>query len=74
MSERNDGMGHMLLPRETWETALTKLERLSRIDTARTLAIEISDALTLHAPYSWLGVDHHVNDAVAQSNGSHGEG
>jgi DNA-binding XRE family transcriptional regulator len=50
----------MLLPRDAWETALTNLERLSRIEAARALANEISDALTLHAPYSWLHVDRTV--------------
>jgi hypothetical protein len=70
MSERNDVTGHMLLPRETWETALMKLERLSRIEAARTLANEVNDALTLHAPYSWLQVDR----TVAPANGHRGEG
>jgi DNA-binding XRE family transcriptional regulator len=60
MSEDGDVMGHMLLPRGVWETALTNLERLSRIDAARALANETSDALTLHAPYSWLHVDRTV--------------
>jgi DNA-binding XRE family transcriptional regulator len=60
MSERNDVTGHMLLPRDAWETALTNLERLSQIEAARTLANETSDALTLHAPYSWLHVDRTV--------------
>jgi DNA-binding XRE family transcriptional regulator len=50
----------MLLPRGVWETALMKLERLSRIEAARALANETSDALTLHAPYSWLHVDRTV--------------
>jgi DNA-binding XRE family transcriptional regulator len=60
MSEHGDVIGHMLLPRDAWETALTNLERLTQIEAARALANETSDALTLHAPYSWLHVDRTV--------------
>jgi hypothetical protein len=71
MSEHGDQVtGYMLLPREVWETALTKLERLTRIEAARALANEVNDALTLHAPYSWL----HMDRTVAPASRRHGEG
>jgi hypothetical protein len=64
-----DNAEYMLLPRTTWETALEKLERIGRIDDARTLAIEVSDALTRHAPHSWYEKAYTVD----APNGSSGE-
>jgi hypothetical protein len=44
----------MVLPLASYEVILTRLERIARIESARTLANEASDALTQHAPNSWI--------------------
>lgn len=59
MSENRDDLtGFMLLPRAAYKTILVNLEQLARTDEtrARTLANEASDALTDHAPNSWIPV------------------
>jgi hypothetical protein len=53
---RDDLMGYMLLPRDAYETILVNLEQLARIDEARKRANDASDALTEHAPNSWVPV------------------
>lgn len=45
---------YMVLPLASYEVILTRLERIARIESARTLANEASDALTQHAPNSWI--------------------
>jgi hypothetical protein len=57
---RDDVLGYMLLPRDTYKTILVNLARLARIDEARRLANESSDALTEHAPNSWVLVGAEV--------------
>jgi hypothetical protein len=52
---RDDGTAYMLLPRETWETAMAKLEQLNQMDhRTRSLANDVYDLLIRHAPWSWL--------------------